>query len=305
MLLVGAVGGFLLSREHRSAASPACDGPAARISSYEWRESAWRTESARSDLVARADALCLDRVYVDITAAAVADGPARQRLAADITALVREAQPRGIEVGAVAGDPWWPSPQGHVDADAVLRFVGELDDAGAGLTGLHVDVEPWGLAEWPERKSELSVAYLEFVEHVEARRDEIDLATPVTYLIPYWFDGSNGEAPRISFAGESQYPFDHLVNTLHDGAALSVMAYRDRALGEGGIVDLARHEFTQERVPVLIGVETAPIEPATATFAAADLSTLRDQLRMVADQTGTSEIVINDLPNLWQLATST
>ena len=259
----------------------------------------------REQLLRTAEELCLDRVYVDITGAAVAVGDERDQLASDVAALVRLADARGIDVGAVAGDPWWPSPQGHVDADAVLDFVDELDVDGTPLASLHIDAEPWGLDEWPERKTELSVAYLEFVEHLEQRRANLDLATPVVYLIPYWFDGSNGEAPMTSFAGQSLYPFDHLLNVLHEGAALSVMAYRDRALGEGGIIDLARQELEQQRVPVIIGVETAPIDPLTATFADSDLPTLRDQLRLVADGTGTSEIVINDLPNLWRLATPT
>jgi hypothetical protein len=219
---------------------------------------------------------------------------------------VRLADDRGIEIGGVAGDPWWPSPQGHLDAAAVLDFVADLnDDPDTGLAAMHIDAEPWGLEEWHDAKSELSVAYLEFVEHLEQHRAGLDLATPLVYLIPYWFDGSNGEAPMTSFAGQSMYPFDHLVEVLDDGAAVSVMAYRNRALGEGGIVDLARQELAQQRVPVLIGVETAPIDATTATFAGSDLPTLRDELRLVADQTGTSEIVINDLPNLWRLATPT
>jgi hypothetical protein len=304
-MLVGAVGGFLLSRDDRSSASPSCDIAAARVSSYEWREESWRGEPAREQLVAMADELCLDRLYVDITGAALAVGDDRDRLISDVAALVRLADARGIEVGGVAGDPWWPSPQGHLDAGRVLDFVAEVADDGDGLAGFHVDAEPWGLEEWPDLKSALSVAYLEFVEHLEQRRTDLDLATPVVYLIPYWFDGSNGEAPITTFAGESTYPFDHLLKVLRDGAAVSVMAYRSRALGEGGIVDLVRQELAQQQVPVLIGVETAPIEPATATFAGSDLSTLREQLRLVADATGTDEIVINDFPNLWQLATPT
>jgi hypothetical protein len=108
-----------------------------------------------------------------------------------------------------------------------------------------------------------------------------------------------------SFVGQSLYPFDHLLNVLGDGAAVSVMVYHDRALGEGGIVDLVREEIAQQWVPVIVGVETAPIDPLAATFGGSDLPTLRYELRLVMNRTGTSEIVINDFPNLWQLATPT
>jgi hypothetical protein len=304
-MLVGALGGFLLIRDQQSSATPSCSVSGTLVSSYEWRESSWRSEPAREELVRAAEELCLDRVYVDITGAAIAVGDERDRLAADVASLVRLADTRGIEVGGVAGDPWWPSPQGHVDADAVLDFVGDLEAGDAALAGLHVDAEPWGLDEWAEGKTELSVAYLEFVEHLEDRRAARDLATPITYLIPYWFDGSNGEAPLTSFAGNSAYPFDHLLDILRDGAAVSVMAYRNRALGEGGIVDLVRQELDQQRVPVIVGVETAPIDPPSATFSGFDLAAFRDQLRLVVDATEAPEIVVNDFPNLWQLATST
>ena len=301
MIAVGALGGFLLSRDDDSSAP--CNVSDTRVSSYEWRESSWRSASARDDLVRSAEELCLDRLYVDITGAAIVVGDERARLAADVSALVSLADSRGIEVGAVAGDPWWPSPQGHVDAEAVLQFVADLDADGAAPASLHIDAEPWGLDEWHDNKSELSIAYLEFVDHVEQQRTRRELTTPVVYLIPYWFDGSNGEAPRISFDGDDLYPFDHLLNVVDDGAALSVMAYRNRALGEDGIVDLASQETAQQRVPVIIGVETASIDPPSATFADTDLATLRDELRLVANRTGTPEIVINDLPSLWRLAT--
>ncbi len=137
-----------------------------------------------------------------------------------------------------------------------------------------------------DNKSALSVAYLDFVDHVEQQRTRRGLTTPVTYLIPYWFDGSNGEAPMVSFAGHTRYPFDHLLNVVDDGAALSVMAYRNRAQGEGGIIDLASQETAREQVPVIIGVETASIDPPTATFAGTDLPSFRDELRLVAEGTG-------------------
>ncbi|HEY6531484.1 MAG TPA: hypothetical protein VIY72_04215 [Acidimicrobiales bacterium] len=294
--------GALVSGGSGSSGCPTDHTAPARIATYEWRESAWRSAGARQELVRTAQQLCLDRLYVDITAAATATGAARELLRSDVAALVETAREASVEVGAVAGDPWWPSPQGHVDASSVVAFVDELHDRGAALASLHVDAEPWGLEEWPTMKSELTTAYLEFVEHLEAERGRRELETPLVYLIPYWFDGSNGEAPLISVGGRSAHPFQHMTDGLRPGAAVAVMAYRNRALGEGGIVDLVRQELAQEKVPVIVGVETAPIDPPTATFAGASLEELHEQLAVVARQTGTTEIVINDLPNLLRIA---
>ena len=104
---------------------------------------------------------------------------------------------------------------------------------------------------------------------------------PLTYRpVPYWFDGSNGEVSPIEIDGRSAVPFDHLVATLGAGGSVSVMAYRNRADGDGGIVDLVGHEVGQHRVPVMIGVETTDIDPPTATFAGSTLAELRTEARV-------------------------
>ena len=202
----------------------------------------------------------------------------------------------------MAGDRWWPSPQGAIDAGQVLRFVAEANHSRVVISSLHVDAEPWGLDEWPDMKEELATAFLDLVATMEDLRIEVGLGVPVSYLVPYWFDGSNGEAPRISFDGESGYPYDHLTSVIRSGGSVAIMAYRNRALGDGGIVDLVGHEIEQESPQVLIAVETAPIDPPTATFVGLDLATLRGQLQTVVDRTAVSEVVINDLESLRRLA---
>ncbi len=276
------------------------DGPT-RMSAYEWREVAWRGAEAGRDLVRTAQRLCLDRVYVDVTAAGAAGESAAADLARDVAELSRTAASAGLEVGVVAGDPWWPTDEGRVDVERLLRFVAGLVDEGVAIAGLHLDVEPWGLEAWAGSKDELVEQYLRFVIWTERIRDELVPSVPVAYLVPYWFDGSNGEVSTVEVDGRSAVPFDHLAAGISAGGSLSVMAYRDRAAGEGGIVDLVRHEFGQQQVPVLVGVETTEIDPPTATFAGATLAALLDELDSVAEATGTEEIVVNDVDGLRRL----
>ena len=189
-----------------------------------------------------------------------------------------------------------------MDAARLLRFVDGLVEGGVAISGLHLDVEPWGLDEWASSKSALLDGYLRFVAWMERSRGALDSSVPVAYLVPYWFDGSNGEVSAIDIDGRSAVPFDHLAATIGAGGSASVMAYRDRADGDGGIVDLVGHEVGQHRVPVLIGVETTDIDPPTATFASSTLAELRTELASVADATGTEEIVVNDVEGLRRLA---
>ena len=95
-----------MTRNDRSSASTSCSVPDVRVSSYQWSEETWRSEAAREQLVATAEELCLDRVYVDITGAALAVGDDRSLLATDVVD---------------------PLQQRHVDLDlATLEIV--MDD---------------------------------------------------------------------------------------------------------------------------------------------------------------------------------
>jgi hypothetical protein len=293
---------FTASRDEQPMACGLDLGDSVRLSSYEWRESSWRTPEARSELVEAALELCLDRVYVDLTGAATAEGDEASSLVSDVVELSALAEAEGIEIGALAGDPWWPSPQGHVDTDRVLQFVLDLNAHADLIAGLHLDVEPWGLEEWSDSRESLVMSYLRFVSHVEERRTDVGLDTPIAYLVPYWFDGSNGEAPLVTFAGRSEFPYEHVATILRNDASLAVMAYRRQALGAGGIVELVSQELERMTPPVIIAVETAPIDPPSATFAGLDLEVLADELTTVIDRTGVSEIVINDLQYLGKLS---
>lgn len=305
VVVMGLDGSNSANRERTGDGTGDCGaGPSGstRLSAYEWSDRTWRTASARSDLVRTARTLCLDRVYVDVTGAGAADATETAALASDVTALVRASASQGLEVGVVAGDPWWPTEPGRVDAARLLRFVDGLVGDGVDVASLHLDVEPWGLEQWSVSKAELLDGYLRFVAWTERTRVDIGLAVPVAYLIPYWFDGGNGEVSRIELDGRTAFPLDHLVATIGTGGSLSVMAYRDRARGPGGIIELVADEFDQQQVTVLVGVETTDIDPPTATFAGSTTGELLRELAEVADATRTEEIVVNDVDGLRRLA---
>ncbi len=277
---------------------------------YEWREDAWRSPKAQRDLVDAAVQLCVSTVHVDLTAAAVADVGERQDLIDDLLALVAMAERSDIRIAGLAGDPWWPTPEGLVDASAVLDLVADVNlrlAPGTSVDSLHIDAEPWSLTEWSSRREQWSIDFVSFIEHVVAHRDRLPgEKVQLAFLVPYWFDGTNGEAPLIEIDGRTASPFAHLVDADHGGVSYVVMAYRDRALGEGGIVDLIADEMASD-VPIVLAIETVGVEPASITFADDGFELLDVQLRLVheAQEAGgrpLSGVVINDLAGLRQLA---
>jgi hypothetical protein len=64
-MLVGAVGGFLLSRNDRSSASRSCDVAPARISSCEWCADSWRGQSTREQFHLAADRTVTEEIVIN------------------------------------------------------------------------------------------------------------------------------------------------------------------------------------------------------------------------------------------------
>lgn len=283
-----------------------CAPGGASLAAYEWRTSAWDTPAAAADLIEAAEALCLSAVHVDVTGFAVDE--LRGDVETSLHGLLDAAADSSVQIEALAGDPWWASPEGLADASEILdglsRVNAERDDAA--IESLHLDVEPWGLEEWAELKSTLVVDYVEFVSDIVAVRDGMvdGGAGPLhlSFLVPYWFDGSNGEAPSVEIGGVADHPLQHLETAGLDDVTWIAMAYRDRAEGEGGIVDLLQEELALAD-SVGLALETAPVEPLHITFADETLADLDRELRAVLDATSSlDELMINDFEHLRELA---
>jgi hypothetical protein len=278
----------------------------ARLAAYEWRTDMWRDAAGYGTVLDELSESCASRVYIDVTRAALVDGAETDRLADDVRELASQAEARGIELGALAGDPWWPTTPENPDVEKILAFVADLQEPGGPLVSVHLDSEPWGLDEWHTQRSRLTTAYLDYVQFVEELRDELGLAIPVGHLLPYWFDGSTDAADQVVWNGVDAYPFDHIGALLDDDTEVVIMAYRNRADGDGGIVALASEELgdaeASESFPsVGIGLEVGQVEPVTITFYGSSLDEFLQEAEVVVDSTGVSEIVVNDAESLIEL----
>jgi hypothetical protein len=282
------------------------------ISVYEWRESAWRGVDARKrSTFARLRSLCITQVAVDITGVATATPSEQRRYADDLDALIERAGARGITVQAVAGDPYWAFQEGYRDVDAIMRFVADFQsdrDPGRGLSGIQFDSEPWGLEDWRAFKVPFVLAYLALVDHLVQQQIDLGSTGPIGFAIPYWFDGTNGEAPNVLRAGRLAPPFEHLVDVLDRSPSsfLVIMAYRKRAAGPGGTLEIVADEFRSIRdrgspIALVVGVETSAIDPRTATFFGSSrgrfLGELRKTWRSLDEEASTfAGFAINDVP---------
>jgi len=170
----------------------------------------------------------------------------------------------GLQVEFLAGDPSWALARGHNNALSfvhdVVAFAQTLQP-GVGLTGVHLDVEPYVLPEWETDREAAIIRYLEMLNL--SSQALADGGLRLTVDIPFWFDSISAE-----YKGRTR-PLNQHVQDLADQVVL--MDYRDSAEGDDGIIQHAAVEMlyaTQIERQVVIGVETnnAAPEPEKVTF---------------------------------------
>ena len=182
--------------------------------------------------------------------------------------LVMQARSAGLRVDALGGDPGWVDDPTWV-VDRWLRPA-----LATGLfTGLHVDVEPWTTAAWSTRRSTTVDAYLMLLDRLVSTSGAI----PLEIDIPFWFD-------QIPVGESSTLDKEAMCRV----SAVTLMAYRDTAVGTDGTLAVAAAELASAAVlgkPVRIGQETTSLglhpSQVKQTFHGQTLTRMNDQLAQV------------------------
>ncbi len=195
--------------------------------------------------------------------------------------FVADANESGIEVWALGGEPFWAREQAPFEDWAREATESEL------FVGLAPDVEPWALPGWEseQRQESLIDSYLIGLGAVAS-----ETHLPVNAAVPFWFDEIDHVDGDVSWT---------LIESVMDRVDMvSVLAYRDTASGEDGIVALVEDELAyaaRAGIEVVVAVETAPITPEKVTFAEEGRAFLYEELSHVSEE-------LRDDPSLAGLA---
>jgi len=160
----------------------------------------------------------------------------------------------GVAVEALGGEKRWATDRrgDMLDFVRAARRYDASAPPGAGLAGIHVDVEPYDLKAWgrDERGTELSL-----LRSLRAgTRAAGDL--PFAADIPFWFDGIP--------LGDGRGSLAKAIIAVTD--ATTIMAYRDTG---PGVIGVARQEV---RIAgglgkeTTVGIETGDYDPPQITF---------------------------------------
>ncbi|QOR67004.1 amidase [Cytobacillus suaedae] len=196
-------------------------------------------------------------------------------------AFINRATSNQIQIHALDGAPDWVAPKGITHQRSFFTWV-EGYQAEAleteRFTGIHLDVEPYLYSGWTSNYKKTVLSYQNLLSEAVLEAEQLNL--PIAFDIPFWFDEKNynntfGKGNLASWV-------------IQKAGHVTIMAYRDQALGQNGINELVQNEMNEARkynTQVTIAVETTPSSEATyVTFYEEGLEHMEQQLRIVRDQ---------------------
>lgn len=170
----------------------------------------------------------------------------------DYYTFIQKANKLGIEVHALDGSSKWVQTPDQSRATKFFEWVADYQEQApedAKFAGIHLDVEPYVLKEWKTMYNQVVLNYQNLF--ITAKQWAKDMELPLDADIPFWFDKRFYDN-KYGNGVLSEWIIDHT-------DSVTIMAYRDKAVGSNGIIALSRTEIEYaEKVgkPVSIAVET-------------------------------------------------
>lgn len=160
--------------------------------------------------------------------------------------LIRAAAEKGIRVETLDGSAEMgfasERPKTLKNLEAILDLHQSLPK-GAGLAGVHYDIEPYGGEVWKKTddkgKEKIMVETLETMKAIQAMVQEKAPELTVAHDIPAWYDKRAPEF-MVEFEGKRKNFHEH-IQDLSD--YIVVMSYRRKANGNNSVVEITRDEM--------------------------------------------------------------
>lgn len=196
-------------------------------------------------------------------------------------AFIGQANRAGIAVHALDGDPSWARPENKHKMTELVEWVRSYNEQAAPsekITGIHLDMEPYNQPAWntDQRQGiidEWLTAMDDFSEFGKSLKG-VELGAD----LPFWLDQVPVH-PAQTATTMNRWMLEKL-------DYVTIMAYRNQALSQGGIVDVVKNEMeTADRLnkKVIVGIETNPTGDSYTTFYKSNLSDAAKQV-LLAEQ---------------------
>ncbi len=235
---------------------------------------------------------------------------------------IGEMKTSNINVFAAAGNVEWSKPENQDIPKKIQKYVFDYNEnyKDEPFAGIEFDIESYNQEGFPEasftEKELVLLEYLDLVEDLTSSQQtynkDKNTNLELGFAIPYWYDNSNQNIKSVSWNDKTGPVLFHTLDILNrlDKSNVVVMAYRNAAQGNDGMIYLSRTEvdYAQSKaqnVDVIIGTEVNDVEPEKITFYGKTKSELSNEVRIVTDEFSPSGvyggIAINDLTGFQEL----
>jgi hypothetical protein len=166
--------------------------------------------------------------------------------------FIKSATEKGVKIYALDGAPDWVSPKGAVHQDQFFSWLKAYQSKvqpNERFTGVHLDIEPYIYSGWNSNYKKTVLAYQTLISKAAVASKSLGL--PFGVDIPFWFD----EQTYNNTFGKGN--LSSWIISQSD--TTTIMAYRDQAEGQNGIIELVRFEMNEAKrqgKKIEIAVET-------------------------------------------------
>jgi hypothetical protein len=197
-------------------------------------------------------------------------------LAEDVLAAwIDAAAARCIRVELLFGNAAWIRPATQIEATRRVEWSVAFAAAhpGSAPSGIHLDLEPQQLPEWTDDPATRPGPISDLVDLLETLTPTAEAGgLPLSLDMGFFLDGID-----VTRAGRTRPAHEWLMDAV---SRIVVMDYRDsaRSTGHGGMIELAQTEVdyaTNVARPIVLAVETQPVDPPYITFAEEGAAAMR------------------------------
>jgi hypothetical protein len=287
---------------------------------WDWSNVRVKTSGELDDTAAFLQRRQINTVFLDISGIASTRN-SETTFDAAVSKYILAMRKKGIQVYAAAGHTDWSKPSERWQPEAIMDYVYAYNSrhTDAAFRGIEFDIESYnqdGFAEGPmSEKNRVLVEYMDMVDRLATKHQPHAQDIELGFAIPYWYDNENKNIESIEWNGKTGPILYHLSDRLNQlpKSNLLVMAYRNAALGNDGVIEHSRSEieyakYKAPNVKIIIGQETTDVEPAKITYYGQSMPEFSHEAKLIAEEFQTSQsfggIAINDLDGFTNLADS-
>jgi hypothetical protein len=199
----------------------------------------------------------------------------KEKFEESVSFFIAEATKRNIKVQALGGDYNWASPDYAYIPKLLLNYVFEFNKANpsTSFSGINYDIEFYNQPDFATNTQMRTTEYLTLVKSLSVLSQQSAQPLNIGFSLTYWLDNDNGNLKVIKWNGTEKYPIFHILDELSrfNNTYITIMAYRNKALGVGGSADLVTNELSYLKknnytTPLFLGQETDLVLPTNITF---------------------------------------